>query len=261
MGSDLLIIFFLISFAYFAYRIETLTKSGALLMVIIGATIQLGFGLRGLLLIGLFFITSSFLSKWKKGKKLIVQSIVEKNDKRDWLQVLANGSLASIFSIFYFISEQQLDFLFAYTVAIAAANADTWASEIGVLSKKDPWMIYPLQKVSKGTSGAVSLLGTWAGLMGALVIGVAAYVLWYPLFSLIDFCLFTALGFVSMIIDSLFGQTIQVKFRCSICQLITEKNVHCGKKTVYEKGIPYITNDMVNFLSILVVSLFALILI
>ena len=51
--------------------------------------------------------------------------------------------------------------------ALAAVNADTWSTELGVLSSGRPRLITSLKPVEKGTSGGVSLVGTLAALAGA----------------------------------------------------------------------------------------------
>ena len=57
---------------------------------------------------------------------------------------------------------------------MAAVNADTWATELGVLSRTPPRLITSGKVVERGTSGGVSLAGTLAALGGAAVIGLAA---------------------------------------------------------------------------------------
>ena len=47
----------------------------------------------------------------------------------------------------------------AFAGAIAAASADTWATEIGTLSPANPVSIATLRPVQTGMSGGVSILG------------------------------------------------------------------------------------------------------
>ena len=56
-------------------------------------------------------------------------------------------------------------------------------------------------------------------------------------------------GFFGSIFDSILGASIQVKYKCPVCQKITEKKVHCEKETQYEKGIKFVDNNLVNLLS------------
>lgn len=58
----------------------------------------------------------------------------------------------------------------------ACVAADTFSSELGILSKGEPRLItsWNLRKVPRGTNGGVSLVGLGAGLLGSMVIVVAS---------------------------------------------------------------------------------------
>jgi uncharacterized membrane protein len=66
-----------------------------------------------------------------------------------------------------------------FGAATAEAASDTWAGEIGRLSKKPPVSLKTGKAVSRGVSGGVTLLGYGGGLLGAAFIAV----FWYFLFS------------------------------------------------------------------------------
>ncbi|MFT4412632.1 DUF92 domain-containing protein [Fredinandcohnia humi] len=238
--------------AYFGYRLKSLTVSGAAATVVVGTLVSIGFGYRGLFLLGLFFASSSLWSKYKKTSKNGVENKVEKGEQRDYVQVFANGGVAAFASLIYALTHSTFWLLF-FIGAVAAANADTWASEIGTLSKKRPILLTRLKRVEAGTSGAVSLLGTTAGLLGALLISLGGYLVWNEV-SISLFVTLTLIGFIGNIIDTILGASVQVVNKCTICGIETEKTVHCSKKTSYLKGVHFCNNDVVNFLSILLAS-------
>ncbi|KAG5928603.1 hypothetical protein E4U42_000317 [Claviceps africana] len=64
----------------------------------------------------------------------------------------------------------------------AAVAADTFSSELGILSGSEPRLItsLTLRKVPRGTNGGVTLLGLAAGCLGSMVV-VAAAVVFLPL--------------------------------------------------------------------------------
>ncbi len=157
--------------ASLAYRAHSLSKSGAFAAMILGTII---FGLAGgilwAVLLLTFFFTSSALSRAFKKRKQGLNEKYSKGDQRDAGQ-FGNGGLAAAFVIFhYFYPESNIGWI-GFAASLAAVNADTWATELGVLNRTPPRMITdPRKRVEKGTSGGVSLVGTLASLAGSALI-------------------------------------------------------------------------------------------
>ena len=102
-------------------------------------------------------------------------------------------------------------------------------------------------RVEKGTSGAVSLLGTSASLLGATVIGSLATWLsqdtaWPVLLAV------SAAGLTGSLIDSLLGATVQAIYFCPSDQKETERYpLHtCGSATIRIRGWAWLNDDLVN---------------
>ena len=250
------IIFYLLGIAIICiggYQIKSLTMSGSIAAFFVGCCVALGFGWRGLVLLGAFFVSSSLWSKFKKQKKEQLTEILEKGERRDWLQVVANGAVTSVASILFYATADGL-WQIAFIISIAAANADTWASEIGVLSKRRPIHILTLKPAEKGTSGAVSFLGLLSSLGGSfIIIAISSVLLSVDSAAILVFMI--AGGFLGSIIDTILGALVQVKYKCGKCGIITEKSVHCEENTAMIEGIGFINNDAVNLLSILLATL------
>ena len=228
------------------YLAQSLTISGALAAAVVGVSVALANGYSGLLVIGIFFVSSSFWSKYKREQKAKIEQKHAKGARRDWQQVFANGGIASLCSLLFYFTNHHL-WTLAFAIAIASANSDTWASEIGALSKKSPLFIRNFKRAEKGTSGAVSLQGTNAAIGGALLIAlVSGYLFKLPIneMLLILFC-----GFLGNMLDTLFGAFLQASYQCKRCSAVTEIKLHCGQPCLLIRGFTIMNNDIVNFLS------------
>src|SRR5688572_9273857 len=164
--------------AYLAYRAYSLNKSGAYAAIFIGTII---FGIGGwewTILLLTFFITSSALSRAFKKRKQGLDEKFSKGHERDAGQVFGNGGLATLFAGFHAFYPESIIPWVGFAASLAAVNADTWATELGVLNPTPPRMITDFRKrVEKGTSGGVSLWGTIASLIGSSVIALPAVLL------------------------------------------------------------------------------------
>lgn len=246
MSQFFFVLAFILFTAYAGYNFRALTRSGAIAAVFAGMAVYLGFRVEGLLLLGAFAVTSSIWSKYKSSEKEKIEDKLAKSGTRDWQQVLANGGGAAIFSMLEFI-HHDVFWVIGFAVCIASANSDTWASEIGSLSKRKPIYIKTGKRTERGTSGAISLLGSVAGLAGSLLIALLSQWL-FQLNHVMTLAIFL-FGFIGNMVDTLMGAFIQQVYVCGKCGLETEKEHHCGLPTTKLKGLPFMNNEMVNFLS------------
>src|SRR5512147_160005 len=118
--------------AYGAYRAHSLDKSGALAATLVGTII---FGIGGLqwaILLLAFFITSSGLSRAFKKRKQRLNEKFSKGHERDAGQVFGNGGLATLFVLVHALLPGSMIGWAGFAAALAAVNADTWATELGV---------------------------------------------------------------------------------------------------------------------------------
>lgn len=246
MNDNVFLLLFIAATAFCGYLLRLLTVSGSLAALAVGIMIGLGFGIKGLLLLGFFFASSSLWSKYKRRNKAKIEARLEKGSRRDWAQVLANGGTAAIYSLLQLIYPHDF-WLYAFAISIAAANSDTWASEIGSLSKRAPIFLRSFKRVDAGTSGAVSTLGTVAALCGSLTISILSYYLFHISISVM--LIIFLFGFIGNVIDTLFGAFIQVVYQCHTCGAEVEAKSHCNTITAYKRGLIVINNDAVNFIS------------
>ena len=223
-----------------AWRARTLTFGGAVAAFLIGALVLAGTGLGGGAARGVFFLSSSLVSRFTEGRQ--AAWVDAKGNQRDAWQVGANGGVAAVGGLLGF-ANLPLG-LWIVTCSLAAAAADTWATSLGVLARRDPRHVLRWSRVPKGTSGGVSLLGTLGGVAGAMAVAAAPLGAGVPIR---EFALAAAIGTLGMLADSVLGATVQGRFRCPTCQMASERRQHrCGTRTEQTGGIRWIGNDGVN---------------
>ena len=240
------------SVAWAAYRFGALTRSGAGAATLVGGA-MLGFG--GLpwaaLLLG-FFLPATLLSFVAQERKTAFKSQFAKSEARDAAQVLANGGLAALCALGQAV-HPAAGWWTAAAGALAAAAADTWSTEIGVLSPSPPRDLLRWRPVPPGTSGAVSAWGLLAAAGGSLTMGLLA--LWgHPLRAGLAVAVG---GFLGALVDSLLGATVQAVYYCPVCAKPTEHHPHhtCGAPTHHLRGWRGLDNDGVNLLATLIGAL------
>jgi len=249
ISSTQLLIGFLIAvfISFLAYRTDSLNKSGAFAATVMGTIIFGVGGWQWAILLITFFITSSALSRAFKDRKLGLNEKFSKGHSRDAGQVFGNGGVATLFVLIHAIYPESTLNWVGFAASLAAVNADTWATELGILNPTPPRIITDLGKrVEKGTSGGVSLFGIFASLLGSALIALLVALLAdnWSLFLIVTFA-----GFVASLFDSFLGATVQAIYFCPKDKKETEKHpLHtCGTETVHIRGWRWLDNDLVNF--------------
>ncbi len=243
---------------------RALTAGGALAAFVVGTLIFGSGGLGFTLVLLAFFVPSVALSRLGRARKRALVDIA-KGGARDAAQVVANGGVATLCAVAWALAHD-MHWAAAFGGALAAATADTWATEIGTLARRSPRSILTLRPIPAGLSGGITLPGTTAEIAGALWLGLsgAAGVLLAdrammppsgepggaalaPLTIAI-----AAGGVVGATLDSLLGATVQELRRCPSCERPCETDPHaCGTPTTRLRGVRGLGNDVVNVLATL----------
>jgi uncharacterized protein (TIGR00297 family) len=244
------------------YWRKALTAGGVAGAILVG-TLIFGFGgwIWGLLLIT-FFVSSSWLSHHRRADKEAVAEKFAKGSRRDLGQTLANGGLGAVLAVTFASYPDPLLFT-AYIGVMSTVNADTWATELGILSRVLPRLVTTGEEVPPGTSGGVTRLGIWASVAGALLVGAVATALVQARSLLngndwslqaISYTLLAVVGGVAgSLFDSLLGATLQGIYYCENCAKETESLVHrCGQPARHLRGWTWLNNDVVNLIASLV---------
>lgn len=234
--------------ALVARRAGSLSTSGAAAASAVG-TAAVAAGWRWGALLVLYFVLSSLLSHaWSDEKAGRTAGIVEKGGARDAAQVLANGGVFALCCVGMSAAGPGFASPLAAAAAgsLAAAAADTWATEIGTFAGGIPRAALTFRPVPPGTSGAVSAAGLAAMLAGAFAIALAARLLGLSLLV----GAVTAAGCIGALTDTLLGGSVQERRWCDDCARATERRRHdCGAVTRQVGGLAAMDNDAVNLLA------------
>ena len=228
--------------ALVAMRKRFLSAGGTAAAVILGFIVMYLGAVSAIVMLIFFFLSCSILGRLQKDDGISAKG----SRRRDMMQVVANGLPAAMALLAARFSSNPDIFLAAFAAAIAEAEADTFSGEIGRLSHSDPVSIITFTKVPKGISGGVSVLGFLAGMGGSLLIALLFMGTWGCTFPRL--LIVAASGFLGSVFDSFLGASIQVRFRRKDGS-ITEREYEGGERNERVRGIRWIDNDAVNFLS------------
>lgn len=216
--------------AIYSYYTKKLTLLGSLSALIMGIMIFYSLSLKGYIMMLFFFLASNLITKVLKSKE----------SNRNIMQVIANAIIPLIYAILYYLFERE-EFIIYYSVSLSFATSDTFSSESGVLSKTDPISLLTFKRVPKGFNGAVSLIGSFSGLVGSILISLLYYLYFNQDIKI--FLIIIISSFAANIIDSLLGARLQNLYReedGSYQDYKTETNV---------KIRGFLNNDGVNLIS------------
>ena len=244
--------------AVLAYLARALDFGGSLTAFVMGVIVLWTLRFECFLLFLLFFVSCTVVGKLskrvRKGKRPEIEE--KKGHRRDMMQVVSNGLMATLASLFWFFSSKDIA-LIMFGAAVAEATSDTFAGDIGRLSRHDPVSIRNLKPVPVGMSGGVTFLGMLAAFLSSAVIAFC----WYVSFKGVSFyaaVLVCLMGFSGAVLDSYLGAFVQAHYIDPDTGMLTESDEKNGQKLELAQGIRWVDNDMVNLMSNVFSSVFAL---
>jgi uncharacterized protein (TIGR00297 family) len=170
-----------------------LDTKGFALAILFGIAIYFIGGVNYLIVMLIFLFLSVWATRYGAVEKKEMQLY---EYERGWKNVFSNGLIPFLALLLFKRPELFLS-------ALAAAQADKFASELGVLSSSKPIDLATLKPAEVGTNGAISLLGSIMALAGALLIGLSGVLLFS--LSVKTATLIGLSGFVGCMIDSIAG--------------------------------------------------------
>jgi uncharacterized protein (TIGR00297 family) len=175
--------------------------AGAVVCFVLSSTAGLG-GFAALLTV---FVLTWIATRFGYSRKQRIGA-AEARTGRDAFQVIANLGVAGGCAMVFLITTRP-EWLVAMGAALAEAAADTVSSEIGQSIGGQPRLITNWNRVGAGTNGAITPVGTVAGLAAAGVVAVVCGLvgIFGPRAALV--C--AGAGVVGMIVDSFLGATLE----------------------------------------------------
>ena len=220
---------------------KSLTKPALILAWVSAVVIGYAGGVGGFLILAATFLFTVLADK-------IGRTRVErkKSECRRLVQIIANVGTGTVLILIFFLFDRGDIGFFLYAAAMAASLADSMASGIGVLQKRDPVSVVTWKRIPRGRSGGVSVTGLAASLLGSLIIAGL-----YAAFSgkLPAALLVCAAGFLGALADSFYGALLQGKYLCSVDGAYTEKRICHGKEARLTGGFRFIDNNAVNLMN------------
>jgi uncharacterized protein (TIGR00297 family) len=156
-------------FAGMARWLRGVTLPGAIAGFAVTLAIYLGAGPRGFLAVVVLFALTWTATRLGYQRKAQLQTS-EPKDGRTAYQVLSNLGVAAFFAAMALSGWNRTAFLLACAAALAEAAADTISSEIGQVGPETPRLITTWAPVSPGTDGGITVSGTVAGAVAAVIV-------------------------------------------------------------------------------------------
>jgi uncharacterized protein (TIGR00297 family) len=198
-----------LAFGGTAYALKMVRLSGFIGGFIVGTIIYVFGGYQLYLILITFFVLGSGATKFGYARKKSLGVAQEKGGARGWENAVANCSMGAFLALLAMLvpDERSIIFVAGFFGAFATAAADTVSSEIGQVLGKHPMLITTLRPVPVGTEGAISLEGTFAGIIASALlcgVGVVLQVISVPVALM---CVVAA--FIGTTVESYLGATLE----------------------------------------------------
>ena len=225
----------LLAIAWIAPK-KLLTPAGLFHAWLLGVLIWGTLGWQGYVVVMFYFLVGSAVTRIGMEQKEAAGIAEKRSGARGpenvWGSALT-GALCALGTLLV-APPYRSSLLLGYVASFATKLSDTCGSEVGKAYGKRTFLITTLQPVARGTEGAISLEGTFAGVVGSIAI---AFIGWgVNLISLTDVFSCAVSAFIATNVESLIGATLQSKF-------------------------DWMTNEVVNFINTLIGAIVAVLLV
>ena len=163
--------------AALGWRAGAVTAAGAVVGAVIGMAVYVGAGPAGWALLFASFLVAAASTRLGLKRKSVLGIAEPRGGRRGPGNAIANTGLAAFAALLAALSPHREGALLVMVAALAAGASDTVASEIGKAWGRRTYLFPTFARVRPGTSGAVSLEGTGAGIVAALALAALALAL------------------------------------------------------------------------------------
>ncbi len=189
------------------YAARTVSVAGAVTGAVIGVAIFVSLGWQGWLLLLVTFIAASVASRTGLARKQALGIAEAREGRRGPGNAIANTGVAAIAALLAGIDVHPAAATVAFVAALVAGGSDTIASEIGKAYGRRTVSVTTFRPVPPGTSGAMSLEGTVAGLLSAIALGGIGIAL--HLLALSSLLVVVAAATIGALVESWLGATLE----------------------------------------------------
>jgi uncharacterized protein (TIGR00297 family) len=165
------------SIAGLAWRLGTVSPSGAWAGLVLGASLWAFGGWQAFVLLLAFFVLGTAATRVGWARKRALGIAQDRGGRRGARHALANVSTAVVCSFLAVATPYGRVFLTGLVAALATAACDTVSTEIGQAFGRRHHDVASWRRVAPGTPGAVSLEGSLAGAAAAALLAAIAWVL------------------------------------------------------------------------------------
>jgi uncharacterized protein (TIGR00297 family) len=188
---------------------RTVTPAGAVAGMVIGALLILGTGVAGWTVLIATFVAASLTTRIGLARKTKAGIAEDRGGRRGPGNAIANTGVAAWAA---FVASGMQDPGLAYLAVVAAlvtAGSDTVASEVGKSFGRTTWLVTSFERVPPGTTGAISLEGTMAGVISAALLAYLGA--WMGLIAMSAVPAVVIAATVASLLEGVIGATVEAR--------------------------------------------------
>ena len=242
-------------------RKKSLSLSGAVAAFAVGTVSMVPGAYYGLMLIAFYLLGSRVTRVGAEHKcRIDGEYRLGGGGERDVWQVICNGGIGTVLALMLLLLDlnayQRQLLTVAYASVYGSNCGDTFASELGVLSTGDPFLITSFRRVPCGTNGAVSTLRTLAAILGGSLLGISTCLINnnnnVGVLENVLVCTMSAL--VGTTVDSILGSLFQATYRDTKDGKIYNSPRKGAELVMNDGMVAVLSNNQVNLLSSIVTA-------